>query len=389
MELITAKFQVVTPMFLGESGSVCADSIRGSSVKGALRAAFRALSWARIRSKKSSDDDALKQLHREESDLFGAAAGQNTALGQAKFLLRVKTFNSIRTSRKLTGETDEIKYLLGMGLYPSENRKLRDHIAAGGEFELELALKSSLTAQQKQQLIDTIKLFGFLGNLGCRARKGFGSVSLIELKYGDDIALPKTVDAFKDELIRLIGHDLPTSLPPLTAFSKHTHMQISATGSDAFQLLKKHGSELGRYRGFGRECYGVHKTFGQTSEANFKGDHDWAYDVAKGNGKAILPQRAVFGLPHPYRLSTRVNIEVDSSTGRRASPLFAHVHQLPGGQCLLVHSLLKAVFLPQSADVNVKTKGQKDIAIGKVDEQINWGVIETFLNRFTDKDVVL
>ena len=97
----------------------------------------------------------------------------------------------------------------------------------------------------------------------------------------------------------------------------------------------------------------------------------------------------MFGLPHPYRLSSGVKIEVDFSTGRRASPLFAHVHQLPCGQCLLVHSLLKAVFLPQSADVNVKTKGQRDISIGKVDEQINWGVIETFLNRFTDMDVVL
>ena len=394
MELISGKFRVVTPMFLGDAGSgdssgpACAESIRGASVKGALRAAFRALNWSRVRAAHHSDDAALKALHHEESELFGSAAGDNKSSGQARFLLRVKSEN-FATSHDIPGRSAEIEYLLGMGLYHFRNGMARDHVSPGTEFSLELAIKPQVTSAQKEQLLDTLKLFGLLGNLGSRARKGFGSVSLLSLKDGDaELLLPANAEEYKAEIKRLLGHSLVADLPPFTAFSQHSRIQISAVEKDPLSLLKKHGSELGRYRGFGREVGGEHKTFGKTSEANFRADHDWAYAVAKGKGTANLPKRAVFGLPHPYRLSMGADIKVDSSTERRASPLFAHVHQLPNGQCLLIHSLMKSVFLPDNAEVKVKTRGQRDIYIKQINKQVDWSVIDTFLNRFNARDVI-
>ncbi len=397
MELISGKFRVVTPMFLGDagrddsSGPACADSIRGASVKGALRAAFRALNWSRIRAAHHSDEVALKALHHEEAELFGSAASENKSSGQARFLLRVKSQEKINPEENIrdVGRSAELEYLLGLGLF--KGKMTRSHIPTGTEFSLELAIKPQMTSVQKEQLLDTLKLFGLLGNLGSRARKGFGSVSLLSLKDGDaELSLPATAEEYKAELKRLLGDSLVADLPPFTAFSQHSRIQISAVEKNALNLLKKHGFELGRYRGFGRSDSngGEHKTFGKTSEANFRADHDWAYAVAKGKGTANLPKRAVFGLPHPYRLSMGADIKVDSSTERRASPLFAHVHQLPSGQCLLIHTLMKSVFLPESAEVKVKTRGHRDIYIKQINKQVDWSVIDTFLNRFNARDVI-
>src|SRR5690606_38227140 len=185
MELIAGRFRVVTPMFLGDAGSgdssgpACAESIRGASVKGALRAAFRALNWSRVRAAHHSDDAALKALHHEESELFGSAASDNKSSGQARFLLRVKSEN-FATSHDIPGRSAEIEYLLGLGLF--RGKMARDHVSSDTEFSLELAIKPQVTSAQKEQLLDTLKLFGLLGNLGSRARKGFGSVSLLSLK---------------------------------------------------------------------------------------------------------------------------------------------------------------------------------------------------------------
>ena len=397
MEIISATMVVVTPMYLGGSSDgssqgkpKCAEQIRAASVKGALRSVFRSLNWSRIRRQQHSDQDALKILHKEEADLFGAAAKDKSG-GQAKFLLRVKG-DKIRPQSSLPRKSPQIEYLLGMGLFHFRDGSLRDHIPTGTEFKLELALKPVVTKAQKAQLLDTIRLFGLIGNLGSRARKGFGSVALTELTLSEPQGqsmpeLPETVDEYKAALQRLIGSDLIDDFPPFTAFSRHTTMQISGKGQDAMQLLELHGNELGMYRGYGRDVRGEHQTFGRPSEANFKADHDWAYEVAGGRSESTLPKRAVFGLPHPYHLSTRGGVAVDASTGRRASPLVAHVHRLPDGQCLLVHTLYRSLFLPGQASVKVKSKG-RPFEIRDVNKQVDWSVIDTFLRRFNNREVI-
>lgn len=405
MEIIRARFKVITPMFLGEQtdGSrdgrpECADGIRGASVKGALRAIWRALNWSRLRTSNPTDETALRALHQEESRLFGRAAktvDRRTEGGQSAFLLRVISDGITVYDRHAGRQTcfegsdrPEIHYLLGMGLFHFRDRLRRNYIEPGSEFTLELALKPSMSATMKNQLLDTLLFFGLAGNLGSRARKGFGSVSLIALHHnGQDVPLPTTPKEYTACLQRLIGQDQAGGLPPLTAFSQHTAVQLSAASRNPMELLKKHGLEMGLYRGYGRsENGGEHRTLGHKSEKKFSKDHDWAYDVSAGQRPGTLPERAVFGLPHPYRLSTGANVAVDSSTERRASPLFAHIHQLPDGQCLLVHMVFKSVFLPKGATINVKNGRSLAYSVNDVDNHIAWHVLDTFLARFTSRE---
>lgn len=405
MELIRARFRVITPMFLGENTDVsqngrvkCADGIRGASVKGALRAIWRALNWSRLRTSNDSDATALRALHLEESRLFGKAAktvnGQVEG-GQSAFLLRVVN-DDVRVidqdAERQKGfqgsKVPEIQYLLGMGLFSYKEGLLRGYIDAGSEFTLELALKPSMTDAMKKQLLDALQFFGLAGNLGSRARKGFGSVSLLSLhQNGQAFALPATAQEYTAALKRLMGSDLTTTLPPLTAFSQHTSVQLSSTSHKAINLLKEHGHEMGMERSFGSNAKGTgHKTFDLPAEQNFTDDHDLAYAISQDQRPGKLPERAVFGLPHPYRLSTGAKVGFDSSTERRASRLFAHIQQLPSGECLLIHMVFKSVFLPKGATVNVKKGRTLAYSVNDVDNHIDWSVLDNFLNRFTSKE---
>lgn len=392
MDILKAECVVVTPMFLGAASRTggnapdCADGIRGASVKGALRAVFRALNWSRIRQMAATDDQALHLLHTEEAAIFGSAAKDNRG-GQARFLLRVHEA-SATPQKEIAGKNSALDYLLGMGLYHFRDGMLRDHIPADTSFKLELALKPSLSKQQRQQLKDTLLFWGLMGGLGSRVRKGFGSVSLVSLHDSQgEIPLPSTVEEFKSCVRNLLGTDLVEGQAPFTAFTRATRMQISASGKNALDLLKRHADEMGMYRGYGRD----HKTFKKPAEKNFQQDHDWAYDLSKGKAdKNYLPKRAVFGLPHPYFLSgAGFKVEVEAATGRRASPLMAHIHRLPSGEHLLVHTVYRSQFLPESVEVQVNTKAQS-YRLKQIDQKIDWDVLDTFLSRFkpTAGDVI-
>jgi len=389
MRIIKAKFEVVTPMFLGESPldketTLCANEIRGASVKGALRAHFRALNWSRIRNASASNDSALKALHKEEADIFGSAVKEGKG-GQASFLLRVKS-GEIKVGKDLPNNSPEVQYLLGMGIYNFKLGMLRDHIPAGTLFELELVVKPSLSNTQIAQIKDTLLAFGLLGGLGSRARKGFGSVSILSLSdNGENVSIPSTLSEYKDAVKSLVGSGLTDELPPLTAFSKHTKLQVSAVEKDAMGLLKKHGYEMGRYRGYGRNDRGTHKVFGEQALQLFKDDHDWVYDFDKRKETpSFVPKRTVFGLPHPYFTSSGIKLSFEPKNGRRASPLFAHVHKLGDGGYALVHTVFHSEFLPNSVSVIAKSRNNKR-DYSNMNEKVDWTVLDEYLQRFNPK----
>ncbi|ANG62221.1 hypothetical protein A8C75_06760 [Marinobacterium aestuarii] len=379
-------------MFLGEANQACAQQIRPPAIKGALRFWWRALNWARLRQQAPSDQVALQQLHHEESALFGQATRDESRgpSGQAGFLLRVSQ-QHVHVSDQDFANTPELQYLLGQGLY-SKGLK-RSYLQSGGHFTLQLALKRGLTDGQKQQLIEALLCFGLLGNLGSRARKGFGSITINRLEVsGQPQPLPTNQTEYKHAIAELLGPTAKADEPPFSAFSRLSQLQVGASGNDAIALLRQHGFEMGMYRGYGRNKL----TFGREAEQKFKPDHDWAYEVSEGKRQGRLPSRAVFGLPHPYFLSStgkNVSIDVDVdgvSGGRRASPLFAHLHRLPDGQFLLIHLLLRSLFLPDSASVKVKGKGAAhfELSGNHVNQQLDWQVLDTFLARFNERDVI-
>lgn len=382
MKKLEAKFRIVTPMFLGDAAQRAVD-IRPPSVKGALRFWWRALNWARMLHQAGNmEAEALRALHREEARLFGLAAGEGSG-GQGVFLLAVRS-NSLNVVdqpfRKMTAGQ---LYLLGMGLatFRNGNSCLRNALA-GGEFDLALTFRPSASDADLASVRQALLAFGLLGSLGSRARHGLGSVAITS--WSEAQPLPANEEQYRQAIAGLMPADLPSTLPPFSAFSRLMRIDLSDRATDPLDLLGTIGGQLQMYRSYGQNG----KVAGKPAERNFAADHDLILGATQGQTPTRAPLRTVFGLPHNYffsssRAKADVNYTVGRDEQRRASPLLLHIHSLNDGQYVAVHLLLKAAFLPAGAMVTVKTQRSFNVSAN-----VDWSVPEKFLNRFTERKVI-
>lgn len=371
-----ATFRITTPMFIGGSDQT-ATEVRPASVKGALRFWWRALNWARHAQAYPHDETAaLRALHAEEARLFGMAAREGGG-GQGVCLLSVDQGKIKAAEPPLRVP----RYLLGMGLTKTER-----HALVGGEFNVRLLFRPNCIEADKQSVLDALYLFGLLGSLGSRARHGMGSVSLSRWQ-ADARKVPATRADYLAALRSLlpqIGPQLAADLPPFTAFSGRSRIDLSAHGKDPLDLLADVGSEQQRYRSFGQNG----KVLGSDAERNFVADHDLIFDATQGKPVTKAPQRAVFGLPHNYFFSSTkgkadVNYAPEGKDGRRASPLLLHIHALSETSYLAVHTLLPARFLPEAAQIRIKAQ-----RTNMVEAKVDWQVLSNYLNRFMERETL-
>jgi CRISPR-associated protein Cmr1 len=396
---LKAEFQVITPMFIGD-GDQKAKSIRPPAIKGALRFWWRALNWNRCFEQAGTQTAALNQLHNEEAAIFGLAAkhGCNGAQlgGQGVFTLKVTQKAELMKSWSPGSGT---QYLLGQGLWNYRDKLLREAIATGSRFAVELAINSgrlekaavdlALDASSIANSIDDALLaFGLLGGLGSRARKGLGAVCVTEL-HGSRWSVPASAEAYKHVLQQLLEPSvLSSSLPPFSAFSAQSRLDVSCTGSNAMALLEGVGEEMQMYRSWGQ----AGKVNGKPAEQNFREDHDQALIASRGDKPSKPPQRSVFGLPHNYFFSsTRGKVDIHVKKGpageRRSSPLCIHPHAFADGSCVLVLLLLPAVFLPGDNPMLEYKSGRNSFTLPVT--KVDWDVIARFMDRFNSKETVL
>lgn len=380
MKKIEASFTIVTPMFIGDAKQEAHD-VRPSSLKGALRFWWRALNWAPIRANAANDAAALLALHREEARLFGIAAGADSG-GQGLFLLRIKQ-NVKAEKQGFQGMTGAQLYLLGQGLgtFRGGNQTTRSALVSG-EFTASLLFRPGSTDADIASVARALFAFGLLGGLGSRARHGMGSVSLTQWQ-GVGLDVPKDAAAYREAIKGLLPAQ-PTPLPPFTAFSSKTRLDISVSGNDPLKLLTVVGGEMQMYRSYGQNG----KVAGHPSERNFTADHDLVLQATHGGQIDRVPVRSVFGLPHNYFFSSTrgradINYAPAGKDARRASPLLLHIHRLPDGNCLAVHTLLPAAFLPVGARVTVRSNVPYHVSFTP-----DWNVLHTFLNRFANKETL-
>lgn len=391
MQKIQADYEIVTPMFIGGGDKQEEPEIRPPSIKGALRFWWRALQWGEcLKNSGDNVEQALRELHEQEAVLFGAAFKEDK-YGQGKVLLKVKELPS-KPANMLNLSSGQ-QYLLGQGLYHFRDGLLQQALASQQHFSVILKLDNKVDAQP---ILDALMLFGLLGGLGSRARKGWGSVAIQSLTLKDkdnksqNIAIPDNKDCYK-KTINTILTSLPSSLPPFTAFSAHTRIDLSATTSKLPEsLLTEMGEQMQRYRSYGRNGGSGHKVNGKDAEQNFKEDHDLILNFAQGQRVSEPPKRAVFGLPHNYFYSdgTKVDVDAEAEQGkssRRASPLMIHIHQFPSGESIAVQSLFKANFLPEGRRIQLK-KGHKTQML-KCD--VDWTVITDYLERFQQGERII
>ena len=402
-KVLEAEFEIVTPMFLGGAEHE-ASRIRGTAVKGALAFWWRALNFARFVKEQGGDaNKALEAMRTRERALFGSSQE-----GLGAFLLRVEerkdgkleTIEPPAQLRMKSGglEGDVIgvgaRYL-GYGIinafYSRVTRKKegeleRNCFAAGQRFSLELAFRPNANAADIEEIIDALKLFGLLGGLGARMRRGWGSVALISLTAEN---LPEGVDAAwqapesrEDYIARLkelfIGHpSLQQSGTDwlLTAFAKESQIHVGTNGgSNPLDVLNNLGNGFLRYRGW------------RNGDRNFKDDHDW-FKTDKGDPKSFRcpPKRTAFGLPHNYAKWLGVTAPDDAKTepkkeyDRRASPILFHIHKTQDGQCFYVVTYMPTRFMFIKSVAVRKNDAKRPVEYDFV--KAGMPVIEAFLNN--------
>jgi len=298
MTVITAIYRIVTPMFLGNADQK-AISLRPPSIKGALRFWWRALNWGRCLQEAGAESAALKLLHRQEAHLFGSAADE-AGSGQGRFLLRVNRQPALAPLETVWPQNNTGSGYLGYGLMATADKPHREGLREGGEFGLELRFKPNTPDTDVDAIIQTLRVWSLFGGLGSRARRGFGSVTLLELN-GEDMKLDREgyVKAARAVLDQASQVD---QFPPYTAFNHHASFGILATDRDARQVHNQAGLLYKNHRGQPSPLRG--------------------------------PIKIPFGLPLQ-------GVDQDS---RRASPLFFHIHALHGGSFAAVALYLPAQF---------------------------------------------
>ncbi len=297
MTVINATYRVVTPMFLGDANQKAAN-LRPPSVKGALRFWWRALNWGRCLQEAGAESAALTRLHCQEASLFGSAADE-AGSGQGRFLLRVSQQPRVALETVWPQNNTGSGYL-GYGLMATNDQLHREGLHEGVDFSLELRFKPKTEQADVDALTETLRTWSLFGGLGSRARRGFGSVTLLDLN-GQDARLDQAAYETTAQCI-LTDAVAVEAFPPYTAFNAHARFGILAKGRNARETHNQAGL-----------LYKAHR--GQASTLR---------------GAAKIP----FGLPLQ-------GVDLDS---RRASPLLFHIHALRDGSFAAAALYLPAEF---------------------------------------------
>ncbi len=259
MTVVNATYRVVMPMFLGNADQKATD-LRPPSIKGALRFWWRALQWGRCQQETGTESEALKKLHQEEARLFGSAADEAGA-GQGRFLLRISQQPRIAIDASWPVNNTGSGYL-GYGLMATNDQPHREAIGEGVDFSFELRFKPGTTQAEVEMLVKTLQTWSLFGGLGSRARRGFGSVTLINLN-GIDMKLDRTAYLAAAQKI-LVDSNQALTCPPYTAFSNESRFGILTTGHQAREthnaaglLYKNHRGQPSALRGEVKVPFGL------------------------------------------------------------------------------------------------------------------------------------
>lgn len=364
MKIAEAKFCVNTPLFMS-GANPNEPEIRITSIKGMIRYWWRALNYATyVKGENKSLD--LKKLKEQEEFIFGSTNKQSNirfSLKEKNITKICKIGNSISPSKNSKNSSGLV--YLGYGVV-EQTGDLSKACIANATFSIKIVMKDMTIDSNKyteafNSVIHAVKIFGLIGGIGQKSRKGYGSVNLISLNVNkDDWVVPTSIEEYKEKINQLLNSkSVSNCYPAYTAFSRHSSINvILEKGSSAMSVLNNYGERMMQYRSWGfKNKSGNYILPNQKSaEQNFKDDHDWFRVPGWAtNHNGFHPRRAIFGLPHNYfaRSPQQQASIKPQNYERRASPLFFHVHNLGAENYIGVSILLPAEFLPEEEMMNV------------------------------------
>jgi len=238
----------------------------------------------------------ITELRKNESSFFGSSEG-----GQSRVLMRLE--KQVVSERKITDHWQPSSWQRYTG-YGLRDKGERCFLPAC-DWRLSLTVARSVDVEL-ESLLSALKLFGLIGGLGSRARKGWGSTTLVAIE-GAAWQCPVDADAWRAAMQLLLGGDLPSSAP-FTAASEGARWNVGGI------------------------------------QANAAAAQHWLGQRYRDSVKATEPKaaRAQFGLPREFKQGAPPRRE------RRSSPLFLHVHSCSDGKALPCALWLPGDFLENS-----------------------------------------
>ncbi|WP_053959474.1 type III-B CRISPR module RAMP protein Cmr1 [Sulfobacillus thermosulfidooxidans] len=366
MQTLEVTYQLVTPAFLeGFKTEKKYMRIREMSIKGLIRFWWRALAYPLY-------GHDIATLHNREADLFGSTKQNSSVL----FLPSEDEGFVVEESSKPFEPYKGIQYL-GYGLLPQNDKQpIPPYIKVPWHFTIRLLSKTDFDPL----LINAFKILGLIGGMGRRSRRGFGSLSIVNIKHQGKVLWesPKTLT----DLTRTLQDILPSPNPAnsvltYTAFGSQTAIYFLAHGSHVFKLWDEVGRQFQMYRSFGRNG----KVGSIPAEKNFRDDHDLMQQALNHEPVKQAPRRSIFGLPHNYWFSSGGQLMVTprGAGDRRASPLMLHLHQLTPEEYVVLASVFPAKFLPGAEPkIGIRVKNSTDISVPGSIEQ-DYPVINEFI----------
>ena len=352
MKRIEAKFQVVTPCFLGGANHEEEAELRLPSIKGVLRFWWRALNYSQIaKGAQKKNNGIIASLWEKEGKLFGTSDSDKDK-GQSSLIMRLGAGNQnlpeIKAGEVLCDKNGENvgkgAIYLGYGVMEtidSWNKRTkagqltRPCLKAPFEFTLQIGAKEQ---KHLEDALPALKLLGLLGGLGSKSRKGYGSLNLMELKVDgiDAWQKPANENDYEKCLMDLLKPALEYQQEPrISAFSSKSHICLTQfKGNKGMEVINSYGQEMQDYR----------------------------------RGKK---GKEVFGLPQGKERPKKYD--------RRASPLFFHVHKI-GREFVGVALLLRSQFLPENERISANRKPVPfDLEC--------WEVLTKFMDRIHEKSI--
>ncbi len=340
MYKITFTCETITPLFLaGADGQT--PELRAPSIKGALRFWWRALNGHLA----TDEEGGIKNLLKEEEKLFGGVSDsspiKSSVTLRIKFDQKKASFINIDSIKR--NDRDGLNYLFYSLI---ELQKGRTGLDINNQFEIRL---SSRSKEDLLKVCACFWVFGNLGSLGSRARRGAGAISIKRISGDIDIikdsdlifnlsSAENIADNFKQNMAAIKSIFNPNNLlgqsPEYSTLNRRKVFFSEKDFSTWEQALEDIGGLM----------RGVRKGKG----AKKRKDRTFTMDT--------LDQKAAFGMPVGVQ-SGRGWIEnsvefVPKDYKRRSSPIWITIIKNAAGKYHWVVTHLQGKFMPPNASLH-------------------------------------
>ncbi len=376
---LVVDVETVTPLFLGGTDPRGEPELRSPAFRGALRYWWRALAGGVVGT----------DVAGPEAEIFGTTEKGSRVIIRVHGAPATQPFQSHRPPGLQPRQSSGHDYLY-WSMRGFRGEPGRKSIRPGERFKVEIRAWPGAPDTSLWHAGAALWLLLHLGGLGSRARRTAGS--LIACSEPQELNQPIPLPSFGVEAST--GADLAKELGEGLCLLRESMARIlevrQPTTTGQFDVLHPDFCRIwviaGRrpwkrwleaVEGIGQ----VMRDFRNRRPPDYQNVRRWLTGKSKSEAAPPTVERAVFGLPLPFRYNSHPRVSgviQGAQHKRRASPLHLRVTRLTNGTFVGVAVLFKSQFLPSNERLKI-TRGK-----GKAPPPDDYGLIEEFVASFAN-----